>query len=65
MRPDDLAQLKKFKQRKQTVDRKASKGRKIRYVLHNKIQNFMFPIPAVAPNLQQVDSEKLFQSLFQ
>lgn len=31
------------KSRKKTVDRKASKGRKIKYVTHPKMQNFMFP----------------------
>lgn len=31
------------KSRKKTVDRKASKGRKIKYVSHPKMQNFMFP----------------------
>lgn len=31
------------KSRKKNVDRKASKGRKIKYVTHPKMQNFMFP----------------------
>lgn len=31
------------KSRKKTVDRRASKGRKIKYVTHPKMQNFMFP----------------------
>jgi hypothetical protein len=26
------------------VDRKASKGRKLRYAVHPKLQNFMFPV---------------------
>lgn len=30
------------KSRKKTVDRRASKGRKIKYVTHPKMQNFMF-----------------------
>lgn len=31
------------KSRKKIVDRRASKGRKIKYVTHPKMQNFMFP----------------------
>lgn len=31
------------KSRKKVVDRRASKGRKIKYVTHPKMQNFMFP----------------------
>lgn len=31
------------KSRNKAVDRKASKGRKIKYVTHPKMQNFMFP----------------------
>lgn len=31
------------KSRKKSVDRRASKGRKIKYVAHPKMQNFMFP----------------------
>jgi hypothetical protein len=83
MRPDDLAALKKYKLKKsnssKVVDRKASKGRKIRYVVHNKIQNFMFPVPFSVAVLSShengmtggnnsrtnVDSERLFHSLFQ
>lgn len=32
------------KQEKKEVDRKASKNRKIRYVIHDKIVNFMTPL---------------------
>jgi hypothetical protein len=84
MRPDDLVALKKYKLKKsnsKAVDRKASKGRKIRYVVHNKIQNFMFPVPFSLAVLSSssssslslgngemrtnVDSDRLFHSLFQ
>jgi hypothetical protein len=44
------------------VDRRASKGRKIRYVAHPKLQNFMFRIAAPPAEL---DADILFQSLFQ
>lgn len=45
------------------VDRRASKGRKIRYVVHPKLQNFMFPVQRVA----NADSDSTFftNSLFQ
>eukprot|EP01035_Chromulina_nebulosa_P005656 gene5656-7680_t len=50
MRAADLQALKNFKKRKaENVERKASKGRKIRYKVHAKLQHFMFPIPAVPP----------------
>ncbi|MCO5586093.1 hypothetical protein L7F22_040032 [Adiantum nelumboides] len=44
------------------VDRRASKGRKIRYNVHDKIVNFMVPIPTIMPPM----AEKLFSTgLFQ
>jgi hypothetical protein len=45
------------------VDRKASKGRKIRYVAHEKMKNFMYPIPTVTES--NIDTQALFSSLFQ
>jgi hypothetical protein len=48
------------------VERKASKGRKVRYNVHDKLQNFMFPMGlSGADAAGGMDSEKLFQSLFQ
>lgn len=48
------------------VERKASKGRKVRYNVHDKLQNFMFPLAHVGnAEVAGVDAEKLFQSLFQ
>lgn len=46
---------------KKDVDRKASKGRKLRYHAHPKLVNFMAPIPAPAPPL---DLDSLHASLF-
>jgi protein AATF/BFR2 len=47
--------------KKRDVDTRASKGRKIRYKVHEKLVNFVAPIPMVeAP----VDTEQLFASLF-
>ncbi|KAH7425523.1 hypothetical protein KP509_11G058800 [Ceratopteris richardii] len=40
------------------VDRRASKGRKIRYTVHEKIVNFMVPVPINMPPM----AEKLFSS---
>lgn len=63
MRADDLAALWAYKRKKSNVDRKASKGRKIRYTVHAKLQNFMFPIPTISE--MQIDKDRLFGSLFQ
>ena len=62
MRPDDLAALRKYRRTKAKVDRKASKGRKIRYVVHAKLQNFMFPVTQPEAAL---DVNRLYQSLLQ
>ena len=62
MRPDDLAALRKYRRTKAKVDRKASKGRKIRYVVHAKLQNFTFPITQPEPAM---DVNRLYQSLLQ
>lgn len=45
---------------KKNVDRKASKGRKIRYNVQEKLANFMAP----APSHSDFDSRELFSSLF-
>ncbi len=65
MRADDMEALRKYRRKKTNVDRKASKGRKIRYTVHDKLQNFMFPIPTVNPSTMTIDSSRLFASLFQ
>lgn len=46
------------------VDRKASKGRKIKYVAHEKLANFMFPTPGVHED-SSFDTDRLYKSLFQ
>jgi len=62
MRSADLEALRKYKRNKSSnVDRKASKGRKLRYVVHDKLTNFMFPIPVS----ETVDSDRIIASLFQ
>ena len=62
MRAADLIALKKYKRNKVKVDRKASKGRKLRYIVHKKLENFMFPQHVSETS---INSERLFQSLFQ
>jgi len=47
MRAADLEALRRYKRKKLNVERKASKGRKIRYTVHDKLQNFMFPVESV------------------
>ena len=43
-----LAKKQKLKevaqQKKKEIDRKATKGRKIKYIVHDKLQNFMTPL---------------------
>uniref|UniRef100_M4C2H0 Apoptosis-antagonizing transcription factor C-terminal domain-containing protein n=1 Tax=Hyaloperonospora arabidopsidis (strain Emoy2) TaxID=559515 RepID=M4C2H0_HYAAE len=43
------------------VNRKASKGRQLRYTVHPKLENFMFPEPYPRP---EMDVTELFRSLF-
>lgn len=58
----DWLAIQKQKKAKKEVDTKASKGRKIRYHVHEKIQNFMMPIPNVGGwHEEQID--ELFSSL--
>jgi hypothetical protein len=49
-----------LKRRRREVDRKASKGRKISYEVHPKLQNFMFP----ADGVQTVAVHELFAHVF-
>lgn len=49
------------KKTKKDVDRRASKGRKIRYVVHEKLQNFTFPINRPAATMTE---DVLFKSMF-
>ncbi|XP_035914072.1 protein Aatf [Anopheles stephensi] len=58
-----LAELQKLRNKmKKTVDTKASKGRKIRYVVHNKLVNFMAPVPDY--DWTDEAKDELFGSLF-
>ncbi|KAL1731129.1 apoptosis-antagonizing transcription factor [Schizophyllum commune] len=58
----DWVQAQKARKARKKVDTKASKGRKIRYDVHEKLQNFMVPIPAYGGwHEEQVD--ELFASL--
>ncbi len=62
LRADDIAQLRKYRKNSKDVDRRASKGRKTRYTVHKKLQNFMFPHELPDSSL---DVDRLLQSLFQ
>lgn len=60
---EDWMLLQRQKKAKKKVDTKASKGRKLRYEVHEKMQNFMVPVPVPgAWHDEQVD--ELFASLF-
>mmetsp|Transcript_8038 Transcript_8038/g.12116 ORF Transcript_8038/g.12116 Transcript_8038/m.12116 type:complete len:137 (-) Transcript_8038:31-441(-) len=51
---------------KSNVDRRASKGRKIRYVVHEKLKNFTFPLQREASNQKNhiiMDEDVLFKSM--
>ena len=52
----------RYRRNQVEVDRRASKGRKTRYVVHKKLQNFMFPHEAPDATL---DVDRLLLSLFQ
>jgi len=51
------------KKSKKHVDTKASKGRKLRYEVHEKIQNFMVPVPLAAGAWHEAQIDELFGSL--
>ncbi|KAG6381522.1 TRAUB-domain-containing protein [Boletus reticuloceps] len=59
---DDWTAVQKEKKARKKVDTKASKGRKLRYEIHEKIQNFMVPVSTQGSwHEEQVD--ELFASL--
>lgn len=58
----ELSKLRSSKRHK-NVDRKASKGRKLRFTPHPKLENFMFP--RENHSQVQIDVDRLFASLFQ
>ncbi|CCM00375.1 uncharacterized protein FIBRA_02405 [Fibroporia radiculosa] len=49
--------------RKSKVDTKASKGRKLRYEVHSKLQNFMVPVPVSHGAWHEEQVDGLFTSL--
>ncbi|KAK9476018.1 apoptosis-antagonizing transcription factor [Lipomyces japonicus] len=54
--------ISKPKTKRPNLDTKASKGRKLRYHVQEKIQNFMAPVPIISWNDDQID--ELFSGLF-
>ncbi|KNZ75106.1 Protein bfr2, partial [Termitomyces sp. J132] len=59
---DDWMAMQKQKKARKKVDTKASKGRKLRYETHEKLQNFMVPVPVIGGwHEEQID--ELFASL--
>ncbi|CAI2180664.1 2482_t:CDS:10 [Funneliformis geosporum] len=55
------AAIRQTKQKKKKVDTKASKGRRLRYHVHEKLQNFMVPIPSSTWHEDMID--ELYASL--
>ncbi|KAI1796560.1 TRAUB-domain-containing protein [Ganoderma leucocontextum] len=60
-----IQQRERKAKRKKTVDTKASKGRKLRYEVHAKLQNFMVPVPVVGGEWHEAQIDGLFSSLLQ
>ena len=60
-----IQQRERKAKRKKTVDTKASKGRKLRYEVHPKLQNFMVPVPVVGGDWHEEQIDGLFTSLLQ
>ncbi|CEL56209.1 Protein bfr2 OS=Schizosaccharomyces pombe (strain 972 / ATCC 24843) GN=bfr2 PE=1 SV=1 [Rhizoctonia solani AG-1 IB] len=58
---DDWMVRQRMKKAKKVVDTKASKGRKLRYEVHEKLQNFMVPVPTATWHEEQID--ELFANL--
>ena len=63
--PWQIQQRERKAKRKKTVDTKASKGRKLRYEVHAKLQNFMVPVPVVVGEWHEEQIDGLFSSLLQ
>ncbi|KAJ1306570.1 hypothetical protein OPQ81_007571 [Rhizoctonia solani] len=58
---DDWMARQRMKKARKVVDTKASKGRKLRYEVHEKLQNFMVPVPTATWHEEQID--ELFANL--
>ncbi|KAI0084501.1 apoptosis-antagonizing transcription factor [Irpex rosettiformis] len=50
--------------KKMMVDTRATKGRKLRYQVHEKLQNFMVPVPTSRGTWHEEQIDELFVSLF-
>ncbi|WVQ66663.1 uncharacterized protein L199_004850 [Kwoniella botswanensis] len=59
----DLTHLRKEKKKKREAERGGSKGRKLRYTVHEKAQNFVVPIP-LSNGWHEEQVDELFSSLF-
>jgi len=59
----DWTTSQKQKKSKKVVDTRASKGRKLRYEVHEKIQNFMVPVPLGPGEWHEAQIDELFASL--
>ncbi|KAG3120726.1 hypothetical protein PI124_g1425 [Phytophthora idaei] len=57
----DAMVIRTHRKKKKLVNRKASKGRQLRYTVHPKLENFMFPEPYPK---SEMDVSELFRSLF-
>lgn len=58
----DLTHLRREKKKKREAERGGSKGRKLRYTVHEKAQNFVVPIP-LSNGWHDEQIDELFSSL--
>jgi hypothetical protein len=59
-----VAKRKSSNKPKKEMDRRATKGRKIRYMVVPKLVNFTFPVERMQSNTSGMDEEEWFKSLF-
>lgn len=59
----DLSHLRREKKKKREAERGGSKGRKLRYTVHDKAANFVVPVP-LAHGWHEEQVDELFSSLF-
>lgn len=59
-----IRRLRRRRRNKKHVDRRASKGRKIRYQPHAELAVYLPPQPHYYPDAETFRSEELFRSLF-
>ncbi|KAA1468761.1 TRAUB-domain-containing protein [Dentipellis sp. KUC8613] len=60
---EDWKVMQKERKKRKGVDTKASKGRKLRFEVHEKLQHFMVPVPLAGGGWHEEQIDELFASL--